>query len=217
MILLITFIIVNYLSFSQVFKTEYIKSFNKIENSQEISFRKIVNSQGKLMTSQEALDYVYKGDTSRLYCIHKIFNMETEKVSGISKELTLPKKYFLIEFNNYYLIANSSFLCQDVNKLSQVSLILHVINKNYESTDSLEVYKGNEYDDELLGMINPVNGKVFITGFEKEIGRYAKLLEINQESLKFEEIKEKNNAGISFENLKKELEKLGWYEEFLSQ
>jgi len=216
MILLIAFLVANHLSFSQVFKAEYIKSFNKIENSQLISFRKIINSKGKLMTEQEALDYVYKGDTSRLYCIYKIFNMETEKIISISKELTLPRKYFLIEFNNYYLIANSTFICQDVNELSQVSLILHVINKNFESTDSLEVYKGNEFDDALLGMINPVNGKVFITGFKKEIGRYAKLLEVNPESLKFEVIKEKNNVEFSSENWEREIENLGWYEEFIN-
>ncbi len=214
---MIAFIIANHLSFSQVFEKEYIRSFNKIENGQKIDFLKLINSQGKLMTKQEALDYAYKGDTSRLYCIHKIFNMETEKVSGKSKELTLPRKYFFIEFDNYYLIANSSYLCQNENNLAQISLFLHVINKDLELKNSLEVYKGNEYDYGLAGMINTKNCKVFITGFEKEIGRYAKLLEINPKSLKFEVIKEKNNAEINSENWEREIEKLGWYEEFLRQ
>ncbi len=214
-LLLNLFLTINYLSFSQDVKREYIESFNRVDTSVLIDFLETINSQGKLMTKQEALDYVYHGDSSRLYCIHEILNMETEKRSGITREFKLPRKYFFIELKNCYLIASSSYLCKDLNKLAQVSLVLEVISKNLILKDTLEIYRGNEYNYEFAGMINPINGKVFITGFNKIVKRYARLLELNQDELRFKIIREKNNADISSENWKSEVEKLGWYDEFM--
>jgi hypothetical protein len=107
-ILLIVFITANHLCCSQLINMAYIKSFNKIENTQNIDFQRNINSQGKLMTKQEALDYVYSGDTSRLYCIQEIFNMETEKVVGISRVLFLPRKYFLLLFSRRIAISHKA-------------------------------------------------------------------------------------------------------------
>jgi len=214
-VLLIALFITIHSAFSQDIEIEYIESFDKIENCQEISFRETINSFGNLMTCQEALDYVYSGDTTRLYCVHMIFNMETEKVIDISKELTLPRKYFYIEYKDYYVIANSSYLCQNENELSQVFLNLHVISRDLELMSSTVVYSGNEYDEELQGLINPASGKIFITGFKKGMGKYAKLLEVNQESLKFEVIVERFNIEVGSENWKRELEELGWYGSFM--
>lgn len=202
--------------YSQIYEKEYVDSFNKNSGQEIISFGKLINM-GEKMTVHEALEYVYKGDTSKLYCVQKIFNMETEKVSGVSRELFLPNKCLQIDLNNCILIANTSFDCQDVNKLSKVELILSLIDKDYRLTDTLIVYEGNDYDYDFSGLINTINGKIFITGFEKTIGRYAKLYAINQESLEFEIIKEKNNAEINSENWEKEIEKLGWKEDFMSQ
>ena len=97
------------------------------------------------------------------------------------------------------------------------SIILHVIGKDLELKSSLEVYRGTEYDFNLTGMINTANGRIFLTSFEKKSGSDAKLLEMNQESLRYEVIKEKKPVEMHSDNWKRELEKLGWYEDFLGQ
>ncbi len=215
--MMVALMIATHLGYSQEYSMDYIQSFDRIGSGQEIDFQWLYYNKGKPMTVQEALDYVYNGDTSRLHCIYEIFNMETEKVIGTARELFLPKKYFLVELDSCYLVANSSFLCENEYGLMEVSLILHVIGKDLELKSSLEVYRGNEYDDYLMGMINTANGRIFLTSFEKKSGSDAKLLKMNQESLRYEVIKEKKPVEMHSDNWKRELEKLGWYEDFLGQ
>jgi hypothetical protein len=211
--LIIVFITSYYICKSQVVKMEYLKSYSKVENNQEISFLRLINTKGKLMTVQEALEYVYHGDSSKLYCYEIVFDMEKEKVISKTRKLFLPEKYFLIEFSNFYLIANCAYSCPE-DDIFQVYLILHIINKkDLKIMDSLKVYEGNEYNDELAGMINPANGKIFINGYNNHV-RYAKLIGINRESLRFEVIKEKNNVQFSSENWVQEVKNIGWYDDF---
>jgi hypothetical protein len=202
--------------YSQTFKKEFIDSFRKSKKEELISFGRLINWDNQ-MTKQEALDYVYNGDTSRLYCIQKIFNMETEKTEGVSRDIYLPNKSLRIDGENYILIATTSFECQNINEMVKVKLTLSLIDNNYNLKDTMLVYEGNDYDYKISGLLNTSNGKAFITGYEKETGRYAKLIKINLEILKFEVVREKIHADISSENWEKELEKLGWYEEFISQ
>lgn len=79
--------------------------------------------------------------------------------------------------------------------------------------DKMIVYSGNDYD--LSGMINTSNGNVFLTGVENRNQRYAKIFKVNSENLKFELTKEKRNYNFSTENWKRELEKLGWFDQFV--
>jgi len=216
-VLLVALMIATHLGYSQEYSMDYIQSFDRIGSGQEISFRWLNHNRGKPMTVQEALDYVYNGDTSRLYCIYKVFNMETEKVISTYRELTLPEKYFLVELDSCYLVASSSVLCENKYGLIEESIILHVIGKDLELKSSLEVYRGTEYDSDIMGMINTANGRIFLTSFEKKSGRDAKLLEMNQESLRYEVIREKKPVEMHSDNWKRELEKLGWYEDFLGQ
>mgnify|MGYP006943124990 FL=1 len=216
-VMMVALMIATHLGYSQEYTLDYIQSFDRIGSGQEIDFQWLYYNRGKPMTVQEALDYVYNGDTSRLHCIYEVFNMETEKVIGTARELFLPKKYFLVELDSCYLVANSSFLCENEYGLMEVSLILHVIGKDLELKSSLEVYRGTEYDFNLTGMINTANGRIFLTSFEKKSGSDAKLLEMNQESLRYEVIKEKKPVEMHSDNWKRELEKLGWYEDFLGQ
>ena len=215
--MMVALMIATHLGYSQEYSMDYIQFFDRIGSGQEIDFQWLYYNRGKPMTVQEALDYVYNGDTSRLHCIYEIFNMETEKVIGTARELFLPKKYFLVELDSCYLVANSSFLCENEYGLMEVSLILHVIGKDLELKSSLEVYRGTEYDFNLTGMINTANGRIFLTSFEKKSGSDANLLEMNQESLRYEVIKEKKPVEMHSDNWKRELEKLGWYEDFLGQ
>jgi len=216
-VMMVALMIATHLGYSQEYSMDYIQFFDRIGSGQEIDFQWLYYNKGKPMTVQEALDYVYNGDTSRLHCIYEIFNMETEKVTGTARELFLPKKYFLVELDSCYLVASSSVLCENKYGLMEESIILHVIGKDLELKSSLEVYRGTEYDFDLTGMINTANGRIFLTGLEKGSGKYAKLLEINQESLRYEVIREKKPVEMDSENWKRELEKLGWYEDFLGQ
>ncbi len=216
-VMMVALMIATHLGYSQEYTLDYIQSFDRIGSGQEIDFQWLYYNRGKPMTVQEALDYVYNGDTSRLHCIYEVFNMETEKVIGTARELFLPKKYFLVELDSCYLVASSSFLCENKYGLMEGSIILHVIGKDLELKSSLEVYRGTEYDFNLTGMINTANGRIFLTSFEKKSGSDAKLLEMNQESLRYEVIKEKKPVEMHSDNWKRELEKLGWYEDFLGQ
>ena len=94
-VMMVALMIATHLGYSQEYTLDYIQSFDRIGSGQEIDFQWLYYNRGKPMTVQEALDYVYNGDTSRLYCIYKVFNMETEKVISTYRELTLPEKYFL--------------------------------------------------------------------------------------------------------------------------
>ena len=216
-VMMVALMIATHLGYSQEYSMDYIQFFDRIGSGQEIDFQWLYYNRGKPMTVQEALDYVYNGDTSRLHCIYEIFNMETEKVTGTARELFLPKKYFLVELDSCYLVASSSVLCENKYGLMEESIILHVIGKDLELKSSLEVYRGTEYDFNLTGMINTANGRIFLTSFEKKSGSDAKLLEMNQESLRYEVIKEKKPVEMHSDNWKRELEKLGWYEDFLGQ
>jgi hypothetical protein len=139
--------------------------------------------------------------------------MEKEKVISKTRKLFLPEKYFLIEFSNFYLIANCAYSCPE-DDILQVYLILHVINKkDLKVMDSLIVNKSDEYNYDFTGMINPANGKIFLTGHNGKI-KYAKLIGINRESLRFEVIKEKNNVQFSSENWVQEVKNIGWYDDF---
>ena len=217
--MMVALMIATHLGYSQEYSLDYIQSFDRIGSGQEINFQWLISDiyRGKPMTVQEALDYVYNGDTLRLHCIYEIFNMETEKVTGTVRELFLPKKYFLVELDSCYLVASSSFLCENKYGLIEESLILHVIGKDLELKSSLEVCRDNGYYSDLTGMINTTNGRIFLTSFEKKSGSDAKLLKMNQESLRYEVIKEKKPVEMHSDNWKRELEKLGWYEYFLGQ
>jgi len=202
-----------HIMYAQEYNPEYINSFKEIEEYNIVDFGKVIQL-GDNMTKKEALNYVYNGDTARLYCIQEIFNMETEKTEGTIRELFLPKKCMRIDMENYYLIANTSYRCQDINELTRVLLTIYIIGKDYLLKDSIIAYIGHEYDYELTGLINLKNANVFLTGIENKTERYAKIFRINQNSLKFEIVREKHNAELNSENWKKELEKLDWLGEF---
>lgn len=185
---------------------KFVDSFKKERTDQILDFGRIVQTSNP-MTKREALLYVYQGDTIKLYCNHKIFSMETEKVEGISRELFLPSKCLRLDLGGYYLVAYTSYDCQDPDKLPTFLLNMRIIDKNYKIRDSLIVYKEVE-DWEISGLINPGNGKIFIRTEQQ-----ALIYRVNS-NLKFEIEKERSNIKSTTDYLEKDLEMLNWTLDF---
>ena len=195
---------------------KYINSYKKEKPDKILNFAKVVQI-NRQMTKEDALEFVYNGDTAKLYCKQKIFNMETEKVEGIAKDLYLPSKCLRINMGNYFLIAYSSYLCQNPNELLKIVLNLSIVDRNFKIRDNMLVYKGSDYESEIAGLLNPNTGKIFLLGDIQNIeSKQAYIYKINIETLKFELIKEENNITGTNDNLTKLLDLLEWNETFMN-
>jgi hypothetical protein len=195
---------------------KYINSYKEEKPDNILNFAKVAQI-NRQMTKEDALEFVYDGDTAKLHCKQKIFNMETEKVEGISQELYLPSKCLRINMDNYFLIAYSSYLCQNPNELLKVVLNLSIVDRNFKIRDNMLVYKGSDYEAEITGLLNPNTGKVFLLGDIQNIKRkQAYIYKINNETLKFELIEEESNITGTTDNLTKLLDLLEWNETFMN-
>ena len=85
---------------------KFINSFPLVNSNITLRFGVVVGT-GPKMTNREALAYVYDNDSTKLYCKQKIFNMETEKVEGVSTELYLPQKCLRIKTKKIIIILHS--------------------------------------------------------------------------------------------------------------
>lgn len=197
--------------------SKFINSFPEVNRSTILRLGVVVGT-GPKMTKEEAMAFVYDNDSTKLYCKQKIFNMETEKVEGISTELYLPQKCLQIKTNKFILMGYSAFECQDPNKLLKQFLTLNIIHaSNFQVTDSLLAYTGNDYGSEITGLINPQNNKIFIL---KQMGqrtqnKQAFIYKIN-DALKFEIEKQQSNIENMTDDLEKDIKLLGWQEAFLN-
>lgn len=195
---------------------KYINSFKEDQSKKVLNAGDIVQINNR-MTKEEALKFVYYGDTAKLFCYQKIFNMETEKVEGISRELYLPDKCMRLDMGNYFLIAYSSYKCENPNEILKVFLTLTIVNKKYQLCDSLLIYKGSDYGPDITSLINPNNGKVFLYGYVKnQSTRQAIILKVNPDSLKFKMLVENDNFNGSIDYLTQTLDILGWTETFMN-
>jgi hypothetical protein len=214
-ILLMIFSLCNILAQSPSY-VNYINSFKEDTSSKILFFKKIVDRKNR-MTKEEALDFVYNGDTSRLYCYQASFNMETEKVEGSSRDLYLPDKCLKINMPEYTLIGYSSYKCKNPNQPLKFFLNLIIVNKKYQLTDSLIVLESTDFDSDISGLLNPKTEKLFLVGYLKNRPeRQAIIYKINSSNLKFEIIKELNEVSDYPDDLMKTLEILGWKELFMN-
>ncbi|MEP2667735.1 MAG: hypothetical protein ABJH04_02000 [Cyclobacteriaceae bacterium] len=144
--------------------------------------------------------------------------METEKVEGISTELYLPQKCLLIETRKFIIIGYSSFECEDPNKFLKQFLTLNIIDaSSLQITDSLLVYKGNDYGWEITGLLNLKNNKIFVLNeFGKRISNARGLIYKINEDLKFEVVMEQSGIENMTNDLEEDLKLLGWEEAFLN-
>lgn len=194
----------------------FIKSFKEEKSVNILNFAKVVQIK-RPMTKEDALRFVYNGDTSKLFCIQKVINMETEKTEGFSRELYLPSKCFRVKLSDCSLIAYSSYLCQNPNELLKVVLNILIIDENYTVKENMIVYKGSDYESEITGLLNPRNGNIFLIGDIMNIGKkQARLYKIGSESKKFEQIKGENNLNGATDDLMELLKSLEWEESFMN-
>lgn len=196
---------------------KYVNSFPQTNSNTALRFG-IVVGEGLKMTENEALTYVYGNDSKRLYCKQKIFNMETEKVEGISNELYLPQKCMQIKAERFIIIGYTSFECQDPNKPLQQFLTLNVINAtDYSVTDTLSVYAGNDFGWVKTGLFNPKNNKLFMVEQQKQKAFDARafIYKVN-DLLKFEIEKRQEGIKQISDDLESCVESLGWREAFFN-
>jgi hypothetical protein len=195
----------------------FINSMEETSKEKLANFRTLLN-EGKNMTQEQALQFVYQNDTSRLYCHFQEFNMETEEKGSLTKELYLPQTCLKLTSPKFILIGYSTFSCADPNTLLEMFLTLKVFDsKSLNVTDSLIVYQGNEYDWKMTGIINPQNRKIFIVKQlgNREFNANVFIYKIN-DNLRFE-IEEKREGINSMPgDLEKAIQLLGWKDMFLN-
>jgi len=80
---------------------KYIDSY-KIDTKNQIRSLDEISSLENKMTSNEALEFVYDHDSSRLFCSEEIVDLMTEKVSGVTRNLYLPEKCALYQNEKYF-------------------------------------------------------------------------------------------------------------------
>lgn len=191
--------------------TDFVKSFKEEGSKKSVNFGEIAFRNSLPMTKQEALQFVYDGDSSKLYCKQEIFNMETEKTSGISTELYLPSKCLKISTNDYILIGYSEYSCQDPNELLKIILRLSIVSNTYQVTDNLIAYQGSDYDFDRMGLISPTTGNILLVNVNQKNGKTdAFIYQVNTKTLKFEVVRESLGVVGSTDNLLKLSERLGW-------
>jgi hypothetical protein len=187
----------------------FVNSFRE-DNSIEIkNFRKLSFSKDYI-DKIDATQFIYNGDSTKLYCVESYYSDETEESGVLGTFLWLPSKSLRINFDKYYLIAYTYYQCQDDD---YTYMNLDIVDKNYNKKDSMIIYKGDEYDSEILGCFNSNSNKIFL--LKTENGKQAFLYSISKD-LHFEIIKESllpTNTDI--DNLMQVLEILEWKEYFL--
>jgi hypothetical protein len=216
-------VLMNGSAFSQSAE-KYVKSFERIENGAVLSFAKIIQK-GRTMTKHEALQFVYRGDTTKLTCSFDQYDLATEKFVRTIRSENLPVKCARIDMKDYYMIAYSCHVC-DPKKPEMIYLMLSIYSKAYQLMDALVVYR-EKYDfPEILGEVNTTNGNFLLTGYLKtesvnpsdtKVKAYASLLTVDSKSLKFKALKEAVAINGDYTNLSKILKNLNWESLFLQQ
>ncbi len=162
------------------------------------------------MTEEEALRFVYNYDTSRLYCRGIYFDMEEEKVTGEWEEKRLPNKCLGINADGFYLVAYTSYDCQDPKAQQWDYLHFAIYDKDFQLKDKILLYQGDEYGYEIKGLINVKSFKIlrfYIDGYTKE--RVFQVLGVNRKTLKFETVKElRTKAFIDTDEMINAMEQL---------
>jgi hypothetical protein len=191
----------------------FVSSFEKTNNSDFIDFRMLSKFEAK-MSVREALAFVYHGDSSQLFCLQKIVNLDNEHERKIIKSLKLPARCLFIKYSNFFLIGYTSYKCNNPNVPRQKELILKIVDYTYSTRDSLNVHLENEFGVLKSGIFNPQKKVLFLTGeISKNVTR-AILYEIDTQQLIFKTKYSKESIPHSLSKMKEDLEALGWSKEF---
>ena len=131
-----------------------------------------------------------------------------------TKEEYIPSKCFRINYDDFFLIAYTSFEC-DLKGVANVQLChLVIYDKMYAPQDTLIIYYDDGYDYSISGYYNSLNCKLYLYDSTKIKSVKSFLYKINQSTLKFEEIR-RYDGDINVP-LEKQIEALGWGDLFYS-
>jgi hypothetical protein len=97
------------------YEANFITSFDYIDAVGVVDLSKFIQA-GKKMSIQEAMNNIYSGDSSKIYCNEKIVNMENEGESKVVRKEYLPEKCFLIEYENFKLLGYAVYIAATVGK-----------------------------------------------------------------------------------------------------
>ena len=198
---------------SQKPEREYVLSYPyEIKDSILISQR-LIQSKNP-MTKEEALAFVYNHDSSMLICTGEYYDMYAEKVTGKWEEERLPKKCIGLKNDSFYLIAFTSYECQDSKARKWEYLNLALYDRSFNLKDTFVAYKGDEYDYEISSIINVNTQKILLYTYNNiNESKEFSIIKVNLQNLKFQNIKTVS-AEISSDNLKKAVSQLGLDELF---
>lgn len=208
-------VLMSYVTIGQVLgqskKYEYMDTYPVLSNCDICDFGVFVNAEKK-MTKEEAIEFVYNGDTSKLHCPDLSYDGTTEEVYGMSVGEYIPSKCFRIVYDNCCLVAYTSYKCDANGVLHKLLGNLALFDNNYIKKDSLCVYMGTEYDELIDGYYNSHTKKIFLNNRENLNSQKSLMYRINEKTLKFEEIL--RYEGDTKVTLNKQMDKLGWTEVF---
>jgi hypothetical protein len=193
--------------------SKFIKSFPVQKSFEVLNFRVIAldvwKKKSMNISRGQALKYIYNNDTAMLYCTSKSINQETEKIEAIFRTENFPKRCFRLDFENYQLVAYYYGLCQNPDEWQYSIIKILLIDTHHVVRDNMMVYKDDGYDSSITGLLNPINGKIFLLN-----ERTGYVYRVNEQTLKFEVI-EKDVADFSTDDCMKALESFGWKEVFM--
>jgi hypothetical protein len=191
----------------------FAMSFDEIDTDKIVRFGHAADN-GTNMTFEEALEHVYHGDSTKLYCTQKVINMENERDFRISNDIYLPEKCFRLQRSKYSLIAHTQYNCSDPNTILMKQLSVKLLDSNYLVRDSLLVRNASDYDFELTGILNPRTCKIFIVWLDDRKQKNAALYAIDELNAKFKKILSTQTAPRISDETVKDLEALGWQHNF---
>jgi hypothetical protein len=192
---------------------KFINSFPLKKTSEILNFRitalEIWDKNSMNISRKHALKYIYNNDTAMLHCTSKSVSQDTEEVMAIFRKENFPKKCFRLNYENYQLVAYYYGLCQDPDNWQYFIIKLLLVDNQSAVRDSTVVYKDNGYDSDITGLLNPVNGKIFLLR-----GRIGYVYKVNENTFKFEAVKE-GEANFDTDDYMKALKLFGWKELFM--
>jgi len=204
--------IINSRVYSQNNIERYVNSF-PIINTEVVQTSELL-FQGINASQSEALNYIYNGDTSRLYCIEEEYDMITEKVINKYKIEVFPKKCARVNLDSLILVFYTTNECQNPRSLDWLNLYLAIYSMKYELLKTILIHRESEYDTKMSSLINIKTMKVFQYNYNIDLkNKEFELFELTNKE-PYLVTKEKQSGNFSIDNLNKIIQKLGWLEKF---
>lgn len=191
----------------------FIRSFPSTQD--ELIYFPKISQLTNPMTKSESIDFVYSGDSSRIFCTERIFNLETEKDEGEITSKRFPNKCFSKDFSEYSLFSYSYFTCKSKFDLVDISVVLVTLDNDLKPIDTLTAYNGNDYFERVTGVMNVGTEKIFLLASVDEKSPFtASIISVDPKSKKFVTLKHLDNVKVDTDDYLKLMEKMDWIQLF---